>query len=54
MLQCPLLTQSGRDHPLIDSGAWRGGFISRRNVADILVRQIADLACIGKAPVLIG
>lgn len=42
-----------RYHALIDAKSWRGGFISRRDVADYLVRQIADRSCIGKAPVLI-
>lgn len=44
---------TGRYHALIDAESWRGGFISRRDVADFLVRQIADRSCIGKAPVLV-
>ena len=33
---------------------WRGGFISRADVADFLAKQVADTACVGKTPVLIG
>jgi len=44
---------TGRYHALIDAESWRGGFISRRDVADFLVRQIADRSCIGKAIVLV-
>ena len=44
---------SGRYHALIDAEAWRGGFVSRRDVADYLVHQIADRSCIGKTPALV-
>ena len=44
---------SGRYHALVDAEAWRSGFISRRDVADYLVRQIADRSCFGKTPVLV-
>lgn len=44
---------SGRYHALIDAEAWRSGFVSRRDVADYLVHQIADRSCIGKTPALV-
>jgi putative NADH-flavin reductase len=45
---------SGRYQVLIDAESWRGGFISRRDVADFLIRQISDVTCIGRTPLLIG
>jgi putative NADH-flavin reductase len=33
---------------------WRGGTISRADVADFLVQQIEEDICLGKTPVLIG
>lgn len=33
---------------------WRGGFISRANVADFLIKQIASDKYLRQAPVLIG
>ena len=33
---------------------WRGGFISRADVADFLIKQAASLDMIGKTPLLIG
>jgi putative NADH-flavin reductase len=45
---------TGRYQVLTDPRIWHGGFISRRDVADFLVRQVADRSAIGKTPVLIG
>ncbi len=45
---------TGRYRVLTDIETWRGGFISRRDVADFLVRQIADETNIGRSPLLIG
>lgn len=39
---------------LPDIADWRGGSISRANVADFLVRQVADRSMIGKTPLLIN
>lgn len=43
---------TGRYETLLDPAQWRNGFISRADVADFLVRQIADARYIGEAPVL--
>jgi nucleoside-diphosphate-sugar epimerase len=45
---------SGRYRVLLDPRDWRGGFITRGDVADFLVRQIDSDAYLRKAPVLIG
>ena len=45
---------TGRYRVLTDTKTWQGGFISRRDVADFLVRQITDDTNIGKTPLLIG
>jgi uncharacterized protein YbjT (DUF2867 family) len=45
---------TGRYHVLTDPKSWRRGFISRRDVADFLIRQITDDANIGRTPLLIG
>ena len=45
---------TGRYRVLTDAKSWRGGFISRRDVADFLIRQIPDDANIGRTPLLIG
>lgn len=45
---------TGRYRALTDTKSWRGGFISRCDVADFLVRQIADGTNIGRCPLLIG
>ena len=45
---------TGRYRVLTDAKSWRGGFISRRDVADFLVRQITDDSNIGRTPLLIG
>jgi putative NADH-flavin reductase len=39
---------------LVEPQSWRGGVISRRDVADFLVRQAADASLVGKTPVLVG
>ena len=38
---------------LVEPRTWRGGFISRADVADFLARQVDDRALIGKTPALI-
>lgn len=45
---------TGRYRVLTDTKSWRGGFISRRDVADFLIRQITDETHIGRTPLLIG
>lgn len=45
---------TGRYRVLTDTKTWQGGFISRRDVADFLVRQITDDTNIGRTPLLIG
>jgi uncharacterized protein YbjT (DUF2867 family) len=45
---------TGRYQVLTDTKTWQGGFISRRDVADFLVRQITDDTNIGRTPLLIG
>ncbi len=45
---------TGRYHVLIEPRRWRIGFVSRANVADFLVKQIDDRACLGKTPVITG
>ena len=44
----------GRYKVLTGPRHWRTGFISRADVADFLVKQIADDTCLRQAPVLIG
>ena len=44
---------TGRYKVLVESRSWRGGVISRRDVAGFLVAQVADDTLIGRAPVLI-
>jgi uncharacterized protein YbjT (DUF2867 family) len=46
--------RTGRYKVLTDPRDWRTGFISRADVADFLVKQIADDAYLRQAPVLIG
>ncbi len=43
-----------RYHVLREARSWRGGFISRRDVADFLIRQITDETNIGRTPLLVG
>jgi putative NADH-flavin reductase len=45
--------KTGRYHALSEMKDWRGGFISRADVADYLVKQVDDRAMIGKTPLLI-
>jgi putative NADH-flavin reductase len=46
--------RTGRYRVLTDPRDWHTGFISRADVADFLVKQIADDAYLRQAPVLIG
>lgn len=46
--------RTGRYRVLVDPKDWRGGFISRADVADFLVRSIDDDRFLRKAPVLVG
>ncbi len=41
-------------HVLIEPEEWRAGFITRSDVADFLVKQIADRTLIGKTPMLVN
>lgn len=45
---------TGRYDVLPEVKDWRGGFISRADVADFLMKQIADRSLIGKTPLLAG
>ncbi|PPC88391.1 MAG: epimerase [Hyphomicrobium sp.] len=45
---------TGRYHVLTDMKDWRGGFISRADVADFLVKQVTDRSLIGATPLLIS
>ncbi len=45
---------TGAYRAVLDPGQWRGGFISRADVADFLVRQIDSDDYLHKTPVLIG
>ena len=45
---------TGSYRVLDDPKDWRGGSISRADVADFLVRQVSDRTHIGKTPLLIG
>ena len=45
---------TGHYQILTDRRSWRSGFISRRDVADFLIRQITDDTCSGSTPLLIG
>jgi len=47
-------SQTGRYRILVEASQWRNGIISRADVAEFLVRQIGDRACIRKTPVLIN
>jgi uncharacterized protein YbjT (DUF2867 family) len=47
-------TARGGYKVLVEPRDWRGGFITRADVADFLARQVADRALIGKTPVLIA
>ncbi|MGI9520459.1 MAG: NAD(P)-dependent oxidoreductase [Hyphomicrobiaceae bacterium] len=45
---------TGNYRVLPEPESWRNGFISRGNVADFLIKQIADSSYISQTPVLIG
>ncbi|MFN0217766.1 MAG: NAD(P)-dependent oxidoreductase [Hyphomicrobium sp.] len=45
---------TGRWQALTDKKDWRGGFISRADVADFLVRQVGDATYVGKTPLLVS
>jgi len=47
-------SRTRRYHVLVEPRSWRMGFISRADVADLLVRQIDDDTYLGKTPVLTG
>lgn len=44
---------TGRYRVLVDADDWRGGFISRADVAHFLIEQIEDDTHLGKTPVLL-
>ncbi len=44
--------RTGRYQVLVDPRQWRGGVISRANVADFLINQVEDDRCLRKTPVL--
>lgn len=44
---------TGRYHVLTDPSSWRGGFISRANVAHFLVREATENRYAGETPLLI-
>ena len=45
---------TGRYKALPDIADWRGGAISRADVADFLVKQVGDRSMLGKTPMLVG
>ena len=45
---------TGRYQVLTDPGTWRGGFITRADVADFLAKEVADRTCAGQTPLLIS
>ena len=45
---------TGRYHVLTDPGTWRGGFITRADVADFLAKEVMEPTYVGETPVLIG
>ena len=46
--------RTGRYKVLADASKWRNGIISRSDVAEFLVRQIADQTYVRQAPVLVN
>ena len=44
---------TGRYRVLVDAEAWRGGFISRADVAHFVIEQVENDAYLGKPPVLL-
>jgi putative NADH-flavin reductase len=45
---------TGRWIALAEKKDWRGGFISRADVADFLVKQVASTVYVGKTPLLVS
>ncbi|MGL4397430.1 MAG: NAD(P)H-binding protein, partial [Hyphomicrobium sp.] len=45
---------TGRYQALADRKDWKSGFISRADVGDFLVKQVADTAFVHKTPLLIA
>jgi putative NADH-flavin reductase len=45
---------TGRYQVLTDPETWRGGFISRADVADFLAQEVLEPGYVGQTPVLIG
>ena len=45
---------TGRWQAITDRRLWRGGAVSRADVADFLVRQVASDQYLGETPLLIG
>jgi len=45
---------TGHYRILVEPKSWRNGFISRADVADFLVKQVADISHLRLTPVLIG
>ncbi len=48
------LPTRGNYHVLVEPSEWRAGFITRGDVADFLVKQIADRELTGKTPMLVN
>ncbi len=46
--------KTGRYKALPDMKDWRGGFISRADVADFLVKQVGDTSMLRKTPLLVN
>jgi NAD(P)H-binding len=44
-------SRTGRYKVLKEPSQWRNGIVARADVADFLVQQIEDRACVGKTPV---
>ena len=45
---------TGRYRVLTDPGTWRGGFITRADVADFLAKEVMEPTYVGETPVLIS
>ena len=45
-------SRTGRYQVLEDPKCWRGGLISRADVADFLIKNVEDRVYVGKTPVL--
>lgn len=46
--------KTGHYKALPDMNDWRGGFISRADVADFLIKQVTDRTMIGQTPLLVN